>query len=96
MALAGPADADRVEHGRFDDDLGRPLLDLASRAAHHAGDGEDPGGIGDDQGVWVEVADHVVERLESLTAAGRPDHDPPVADGRRVERVDRLAGSIMT
>ena len=80
VAEGRPPDADRVEDGRLDDDLGRPLPDLGAGAAHDAGDADRAGRVGDEQRLGVEVADDVVERLEAL-AGGRPaDDDPAVAD----------------
>ena len=40
VAEGRPADADRVEDGRLDDDVGGPLPDLGGGAAHDAGDPE--------------------------------------------------------
>ena len=50
-----------------------------------------PTGIGDDQRVRIELAGHVVERLEALAGRRPADDDPAVVDRGRVERVDRLA-----
>ena len=54
VALAGPADAHRVEDGRLDDDVGRPVRHLGRGAAHHAGDADDRPRVGDDEGLRVE------------------------------------------
>ncbi len=40
VAEGRPADADRVEDGRLDDDVGGPLPDLGCGAAHDPGDPE--------------------------------------------------------
>ena len=40
VAEGRPADADRVEDGRFDDDVGRPLPHLGGGAAHDPGDAD--------------------------------------------------------
>ena len=60
------ADADRVEDGRLDDDVGRRVGDLGRGAAHDAGDPERSRRVGDEQRVRVELAIDVVERLDPL------------------------------
>ena len=75
----------------FDDDVGRGGRDLGRRAAHDPGDPQGPGGIGDEQGLRLELALDVVERLHALALACEADDDPAVVDGGRVEHVDRLA-----
>ena len=91
VAECRPADADRIEDRRLDDDVGRRVRDLGRRPAHDPGDRQRPGRIGDEQGLGLELALDVVERLDALALAGEADDDPAVVHGRRVERVDRLA-----
>ena len=84
VALAGPADADRVEDRRLDDDV-RSSWRLTSevRAAHDPGDAERAARVGDDQRLGVELAIDVVEGLEPLAGLRPPDHDRAPATGFR-------------
>ncbi len=91
VAEGRPADADRVEDGRLDDDVRRPVPDLGRRAAHDAGDADRTGRVGDEERLGVELAHDVVERLEALARRRPADDDPAVVDRGRVEGVDRLA-----
>ena len=91
VSCRGPADRDRIEDGRLDDDRGRPLPDLARGTAHDAGDGQWPARVGDQQGVPGQVAPDVIERLEALSGPCQPDADRALCDGCTVEHVDRLA-----
>ncbi len=91
VALAGPADADRVEDRRLDDHVRRVRPDLGCHATHDPGDGDRSPRVGDHEGVLGERPVDVVERLEPLAGGGSTDDDPAVVDGRGVERVDRLA-----
>ncbi len=65
--------------------------DLRGRATHDPGDGERALGIGDEQGLGLELADDVVEGLEPLPGVREADDDPASADRGSIERVDRLA-----
>ena len=85
----GAADADRVEDGRLDDHVRRRVADLRCRAAHDARRCRAARRIGDEQGLRVELAVDVVERLEPLArsrAAAR-------RSGRRGPRPRRTCGS---
>ncbi len=87
----GPADAHRVEQGRFHDDPRGRLRDLAGQAAHDARDAQRARGIRDEQHLRIERPLDVVERRQRLATGRSPDDDPAVRDGRRVEGVDGLA-----
>ena len=52
----GAADAEEVEVGRFQEDVGRRLSDLAFQATHHAGHGYGATSVGDEQHLLVEGA----------------------------------------
>ena len=86
VALAGPADADRVEDGRLDHDIGRGLADLRVDPAHDPGDGDRAARVGDDQRVLGQGAFHVVEGLHPL-ALRRPADDDPTAADRAASKV---------
>ena len=96
MAACGPPDAHRIEDGRLDDHVGRRLRDLGCRAAHHTGDGERAVEARDEERLRIQVALHVIQRLESLAGRRPADHDrrPSVRPGGHrggIERVDGLA-----
>jgi hypothetical protein len=91
VAEGGAADADRVEDGRLDDHVRRPLPDFRGRPAHHAGDPDRTGRVGDHEGLRIELTDDVVECLEALARGRPPDDDPAVADRGGIEGMDRLA-----
>ena len=91
VAEGRPADADRVEDRRLDDDLVGRVRDLARGPAHDARDRERSALVGDEERIGREVAHDVVERLEALPGPCQADVDRAAADRRRIERVDRLA-----
>ena len=72
VALAGPADADRIEDRRLDDHVRRRVPHLRRRVAHDAGDPERPVRIGDDERVGVE-------RRARRGRASRSARRPPLA-----------------
>ena len=45
--------------------------DLRAGAAHDAGDADRAGRVGDEEGLGIEVADDVIERLEALARRSR-------------------------
>ena len=91
VPMAGPTDADRIEHGGLDCDLGRRIRDLAVGPAHHTGDADRAAGIRNDQGVGRQLALDVIEGLEAFPGKCEPDDDRPFLDRGSVERVRRLA-----
>ena len=91
VAERGPPDADGVEHGGFDDDVGRGVRDLRRCPAHDSGDPEDRLRVADEQRVGIELALDVVERLDALAGSRQAHDDPTVVDRRRIEGVDGLA-----
>ena len=86
-----PPDADRVEDGGLDDDLGRVVADLGAGTAHDAGDADRAARVGDEQRLGLQLANDVVEGLESLAGFRAADDDPAIADERGVVCVDRFA-----
>ena len=61
-------------------------------AAHHAGDPDRAGRVGDEQRLRRRARARRGRASRAARPASRaPDDDPAVVDGRRVERVDRLA-----
>ena len=68
--MARPANAYRVEHGRFDGDFGGGVGDLTVRAAHDPSDSDRALGVGDYQRVGRQLSVDVVERFEPLSGKG--------------------------
>ncbi len=85
-----PPHAARPEVGALEQDPLRRGPDLARPAAHHAGEGDRPVAVGDDQVVRIERAVHAVEREELLARARAPHHDAPPAHEIEIERVHRV------
>ena len=86
-----PTDRDRVEDRRLDDDVARRVAHLARLAADDPGDRQDPGRVGDDEGLGVELAVDVIERDEPFALLREADDDPSLVDRRGIERVGGLA-----
>ena len=89
--MTRPANADRVEDGGLDGDLGRGIGDFALRAAHDAGNTDGARRVRDDQRVWGQLAIDVVQRLEPLSGVSQADDDRSVVNRGAVEGVRGLA-----
>ncbi len=74
----------------FDDHVGRARPDLGGRAAHHPADADRPLGVGDDDRLGMQLAIHVVQRLEALAGPCATHDDPAAVDGGGIEGMDRL------
>ena len=79
-----------IEMSRLDHQVGRGFVDLGGQAAHGAGHGDRPGGIGDQDVLRVQGPDHVIEGLQPLPRPRPPHHDLAGQLGP-VEGVQRLA-----
>ena len=91
VAERGSADRDRIEDGRLDDGRRGRRRNLAVGTAHHPGDAQWAGRVGDQQRVRRKGPLDVIERLDLLSVVRGADHDRAAAHGRGVEHVDRLA-----
>ncbi len=90
MPAGRAGDRDRVEVRGLEQDVGGGARDLGARAAHHAGQTDRAGVVGDQQVLVVEVAGDSVEGLDLLPRPCTADHDRP-AQLRPVVGVRRLA-----
>ena len=86
-----PGDGHRVEVRGLHHDRGGVRADLGAGPAHHPGQSDGTGTVGDEQVVGAQVADHVVQGGQLLPRLCATDHDRPVQPVR-VVRVDRLPG----
>ncbi|MPM82933.1 hypothetical protein SDC9_129995 [bioreactor metagenome] len=87
----GPRHRQHVEVRRLEDDLGRRAAQLGVLPAHHAGQADRPGVVGDQQVGGIEGPGHPVQGDHRL-ARTRPAHHDAALQGGGVVRVQRLTG----
>ena len=75
VAAAGAGDRDFLEVRRLDQDRRRRVADLGGGAAHHAGNADRAGGVGDEEVFGVERAFLAVQGAQLLAGNGAPDDD---------------------
>ena len=92
QGFPGPADRGRVEDGAFDEDVRGRVLDPGLFPADHAGQGDRPPRVGDDEHVRPQSPVFAVQGPERFAFLGPPDHHPRPLDLGQVEHVDRMAG----
>ena len=85
------ADRQRIEFGRFDEQLGGRWRNFRIGAPHHAAERHGPATIGDHAHAGFEFIGLVVDRLERLARPGLADDDLAAVKLRQIESVQRLA-----
>ena len=90
VAAFGAEDGDRVPVGGLDEDVGRGLGQLGGLAAHHTGEADRSGVVGDQQVLGGELSVGSVERGHPF-ARTRSSYDDRAGELVAVVAVDRLA-----
>ncbi len=90
-AARGAADERRLEPGALEEDVLRRRGDLALRAADDPAEGHGAVGVGDDDGVGIDLAQLVVEAAHALAGAAAADDDALPLQAVEVEGVQRMA-----
>ena len=85
------ADDHRVEAGALDEDVAGAGADARFQAAHDPGQGQGPGGVGDEQVVLVQGDVALVEQAQRLALAGAAHAHLGALQPLQVEDMQRLA-----
>ncbi len=96
VTLGHGANGCRIEPGRLDEHILRPLSDHGVEAAHHAGERNRFLRIGDNQVFGRQLAVDAVERLQYFASAGAADDDCAALEQIEVESVRRMAEFVQS
>ena len=91
VSTEGASDGHRIETCRLEHDVAGGRCQLGGLAAHHAGQADRPGVVGNQQVVWRQLADDIIKGGQPFPRRSLPDHDralQPVS----VVSVQRLPG----
>ncbi len=92
--LGRAEDPQRLEVGRLQEHLGRPVGDLAVLAAHDRRERDRTLAVGDEEVVDPEAAESPVERPHLLARTRVPNGDAAAGELRAVEGVERAAPDV--